>query len=81
MTVTEAIKKAESVHLGLKVCNALELQNVYVFGFCGENGERVALPPCSVDKASGKIADFFPPLHLKELEKAKKIDLTAIKNS
>lgn len=79
MTIKEAIKKAESEYKGLTVCNALELDNRFVLSFCGANLEPVDVSPCSVDKRSGKIEDFFPPEHLAELENAKEIDLTTIK--
>lgn len=79
MTIKEAIKKAENEYKGLKVCNALELENSFVLGFCGANNEPVDISPCSVDKGSGKISEFFPPEHLAELENAKEIDLTTIK--
>ena len=79
MTVKEAIKKAENEYKGLKVCNALETEKAFILGFCGENNEAVDISPCSVDKATGEIDVFFPPEHLKELEKATEIDLTAIK--
>lgn len=79
MTAKEAIKQAENEYKGLKVCNALETEKAFILGFCGENNEPLDISPCSVDKKTGKIDTFFPPEHLKELEKAKEIDLTAIK--
>lgn len=77
ITLEEGKQKAlEYIGAGLEISEASDLPDKWVFGFRdAKTKEEPDIPPVSVDKADGRVNEFFPPDHMEELANMKPIEL------
>lgn len=73
LTVNEAAKKALKENPGMKIREALDVGNKYVFSIVPESakpGETYLDPYQAVDKNTGKVSGFAPMMDIDNFVKA-----------